>query len=113
MISSLLPHVLTINGGSSRIRFAIFETRASLPSYSRRIERIGQRGTNLVHVDAAGVPSPPFIVTAPDHRTAADFSLGWFERQSFPPSIQSVGHRVVRGMRHSAPERITPALLAA
>jgi acetate kinase len=104
--------VLTINGGSSSIRFAVFETGVSQPSCSGRIERIGLRGTNLVHVDAAGVASPPLRVRAADHRTAADFLLGWLERQAFFPFIRAVGHRVVHGMKHSAPERVTPALLA-
>jgi acetate kinase len=112
MTSSLRPYVLTINGGSSSIRFAVFETGATQASFSGRIERIGLRGTNLVHVDSHGASSPPLRVTAADHHTAADFLLGWLERQPFFPSIQAVGHRVVHGMKHSEPERVTPALLA-
>jgi acetate kinase len=112
MIPALPPHVLTINGGSSSIRFAIFEAGASRPSSSGRIERIGMRGTNLVHANEAGVASLPLRVTAPDHRTAAAFLIGWLERQCFFPSIRAIGHRVVHGMKHSAPERVTPVLLA-
>jgi acetate kinase len=107
-----LPGVLTLNGGSSSIRFAIFETSSGKRSYSGRIERIGLRGTNLFHVDAAGVSSPPLKVKTSDHSSVADFLIGWLEQQVFFPSIQAVGHRVVHGMHHTAPERITPKLLA-
>lgn len=106
------PLVLTINGGSSSIRFAVFAAGAARPSASGLIERIGQRGANLVHIDAAGVASPPLRVPTADHNAAAEYLLGWLEERTFFPSIRAVGHRVVHGMRHSEPERVTPALLA-
>ncbi len=106
------PHVLAINGGSSSIRFAVFETGAPPAVCSGRIERIGQRGTNLIHRDAAGVAAPPVRLATADHSTAVGCLLDWLERQAFFPSIEAVGHRVVHGMKHSAPERVTPALLA-
>ena len=38
--------------------------------------------------------------------------MDWLEQQPFFPSIAAVGHRVVHGMHHAVPEKITPKLLA-
>ena len=47
-----------------------------------------------------------------DHRAAVTFLMDWLETQPVFGSVIAVGHRVVHGMRHSAPERVTPKLLA-
>ena len=107
-----LPLVLTINGGSSSIRFAVFEIGGSVPSHSGRIERIGLRGTNLITADSRGSSPAPIRIAASNHRAAVEFLLNWLERQPFFAAINAAGHRVVHGMTHAAPERITPALLA-
>ena len=50
-------------------------------------------------------------LAACDHRTASGVLLGWLEEQPFFASIKAAGHRVVHGMKHSEPERVTSALL--
>ena len=111
-VASTLPLVLTINGGSSSIRFAVYEVGASIPSHTGRIDRIGLRGTNLTVANLSGRSPAPVRVAASNHRTAVEFLLKWLERQPFFAAIEAVGHRVVHGMKHSAPKRITPSLLA-
>ena len=59
-----------------------------------------------------GEAEDPRRLTAADHGTAVDFLLEWMEAQPVFASIKAVGHRVVHGMNHSAPERVTPKLLA-
>ncbi len=119
-MNSVSPCVLTINGGSSSIRFAVYAvgdrsrgTRA--PDFRRqlqgKIDRIGSKHPNLVVAGAAGKP-PPVRIAARSHRTAVGGLLDWLETQPVFASIQAVGHRVVHGLRHSAPEPITPKLLA-
>ncbi len=49
-------NVLTINGGSSSIRFAVYEAGETRPRLDGKIDRIGLRGTNLVVNDPAGTP---------------------------------------------------------
>ncbi len=39
------------------------------------------------------------------------FYLDWLESQQAFASVKAVGHRVVHGMAHSEPERVTPELL--
>lgn len=112
-MKSVLPCILTINGGSSSIRFAVHEAGATLRRrFDGRIERIGLRGTQLVVNDPAGKPNVPSRVAAADHRTAVGVLLDWLEAQPVFAAVKAVGHRVVHGMKHSRPERVTPRLLA-
>jgi len=112
-VSESGPGVLAINGGSSSIRFAIYEAGGTL---SRRlggkIDRIGVSGTTLTVDDSAKEPQGIPGHDAADHLTATEFLLGWLEVQPAFASVRAVGHRVVHGMRHTEPERITKALLA-
>lgn len=112
-MTSALPCVLTINGGSSSIRFAVYEAgdtpRRRLDG---KIDRIGLSGTNLIVNDPAGQRQGPRRLAAADHRTAAGVLLDWLGAQPVFASVQAAGHRVVHGMKHSEPERVTPKLLA-
>ena len=77
-----------------------------------KIDRIGLSGTNLV-VDDPSVPKrTPAPISGKGHPASVDFLLNWLESQPFFPSIEAIGHRVVHGMKHSEPMRITRKLLA-
>jgi acetate kinase len=105
--------ILTINGGSSSIRFAVHEAgETPRRRLDGKIDRVGLSGTNLTVNDPAGKPQSPRRLAAADHRTAVDFMLDWLEAQPVFASVKAVGHRVVHGMKHSEPERVTPKLLA-
>ncbi len=52
------------------------------------------------------------MTAAADHRRAVGFLLDWLGAQPVFTSVKAVGHRVVHGMKHSEPERVTPKLLA-
>src|ERR1700716_436475 len=106
-MKSALPCVLTINGGSSSIRFAVYEAgETPRRRLDGKIDRIGLSGTNLIVNDAAGKPVVPPRLAAADHRTAVGFLLDWIEAQPVFASIEAAGHRVVHGMKHSEPERV-------
>ena len=108
-----LPCVLTINGGSSSIRFAVFAAGATLQRrLAGKIDRIGRSGTCLVVDPPEGGTPERRRVKADDHGGAVDFLLHWLEAQSAFASVRAVGHRVVHGLTRPAPERVTPALLA-
>src|ERR1035437_6962524 len=112
-MKSALPCVLTINGGSSSIRFAVYEAGDALRrQLDGKIDRIGLSGTNLVVSDPSGNPQVSRRVAAASHGTAVGALLDWLEEKPGFASIKAVGHRVVHGMKHSEPERITPKLLA-
>jgi acetate kinase len=86
--------VLAINGGSSSIRFALFELGEPQHLLWRgKLDRVGMKGTNL-------------------HSPTVGRLLEWLEVQPDFASVTVIGHRVVHGMRHAAPELITAGLLA-
>lgn len=101
------PRILTINGGSSSIRFAVYEAGATLQRrLDGKIDRIGMRGTNLLVNDAGRRSRAPRRLTAGDHRTAVGFLMDWLATHPEFTSIVAVGHRVVHGMTHAEPERV-------
>jgi acetate kinase len=105
-------HILTINGGSSSIRFAIFE--ASSPPrrlLQGKMDRIGGDGPSLVVDDGAGHASTRITVDAEDHGAAIGFLMKWLASQPMFKTLRAVGHRIVHGMLHTEPERVTAALL--
>jgi acetate kinase len=108
-----MRRALAVNAGSSSIRFALFDLDGAprMKSWGK-IERIGLRGTNLVVGGSLGKHSRPRRLPAGDHRAAAALLLDFLSAQADFASIGAVGHRVVHGMGHSEPERVTPRLLA-
>ncbi|MEP6885587.1 MAG: acetate/propionate family kinase [Gammaproteobacteria bacterium] len=105
-----MPNVLTINGGSSSIRFALFEV--SLPPtrlLQGNLERIGSDDAAL-NVEY-GDGSTSTQIKADIKGSAIEYLMDWLESQPQFQSIDGVGHRVVQGMLHSDPELVTPQLL--
>jgi acetate kinase len=107
------PCVLTLNGGSSSIKFALFRLAPGLRRIlAGQIERIGRpEATLAVKGTAPGeVFSRP--VAAPDHRAAVGALMDWLEARLGPDGLTAVGHRVVHGgPKYSEPQRLTPALV--
>lgn len=104
--------VLTINGGSSSIKFALYQMGGPLKrSLHGKVDRIGLPGTNLTFNDPARNQQDSRGVEASDHRSAADFLIDWLEEQAGFASVRAVGHRVVHGMKYTQPVRMTPELL--
>jgi acetate kinase len=104
--------ILAINGGSSSIKFVLYEGgEAPKRRIYGAIDRIGLSGTNLTFSDAENNRHDSRILTASDHKAAATFLIDWIEEQYGFESVQAVGHRVVHGMHHTAPELVTQELL--
>lgn len=109
---SALPCILTLNGGSSSIRFAVFEARNRLARrLEGKIDRIGMSGTQLGVTGAAGAPRAARMLTSGERARPTRFLLDWLEAQPMFGSLSAVGHRLVHGLRYCEPERITPRLL--
>ena len=78
-----------------------------------KIDRIGLSGTNLTVNDPAGaIAGSSHASSPPTTARRSRFLLDWLEAQPVFASVKAVGHRVVHGMKHSEPERVTPKLLA-
>jgi acetate kinase len=107
--SSLL---LTINGGSSSIKFAIYEAGEPLKrGLHGKVDRIGLTGTNLTFNAPPKEQPESCPLVAVDHKSAANSLIDWLEKQTGFESVRAVGHRVVHGMKHIAPELVTQELL--
>jgi len=105
-------NILTINGGSSSIKFALYQVAEPLKRGLRgEIDRIGLSGTKLTFEDPLNKRHDSLLLTTSDHKSAANFLVDWIEKQNGFGSICAVGHRVVHGMHHTAPERVTQELL--
>ena len=104
--------ILTINGGSSSIKFAHYQIGELLErKFSGRIDRIGLSGTNLTFNDSTKNRQGSRSLATSDHKSAVTFLLDWLEEQDGFASVGAVGHRVVHGMQHTAPELVNQDLL--
>jgi len=104
--------ILTINGGSSSIKFAFYENDPSLRLVLEgRMERIGLPGTTLTIRSGDDQQEETFPVAGASHLPVEMIFLNWLEAKADFAQVRAVGHRVVHGMEHDAPERVTPALL--
>jgi acetate kinase len=107
------PRILTINGGSSSIKFALFEAN----DRHRRIlegaiERIGLPDAALRVKSLNQADNVSRSVTAPDHKAAVGALMDWIEERSGREALIAAGHRVVHGgPKYSKPQRITAEMV--
>jgi acetate kinase len=107
------PSVLTVNGGSSSIKFALFETGGPLRRIlSGAVERIGLADAVLRVKSATPSDDLARPVQAPDHIAAVGALMDWIEERGDRDGLAAVGHRVVHGgPRYGEPQRITPEMI--
>lgn len=104
--------VLTINGGSSSIKFVLYLIEMPLArKLTGKIDRIGISGTQLIFSDPSRGQQGTIDIEAADHNSAIDYLIDWLEEQVGFAQVTAVGHRVVHGMEHSDPERVSQRLL--
>jgi len=104
--------ILTINGGSSSIKFALYQTGKSLKKrFDGSVDRVGLPSTNLTFSESDGKHKDSLILESSDTRSAANFLIDWLEKKIDFSSIKGVGHRVVFGLNHTEPEPITQELV--
>ena len=108
----LARHILTINGGSSSIKFALFDIDQSLNQiFVGKIERIGLPNSSFQVKGLNPADNFSHAVEAPDHMTAVSVLINWFEK--YGRQIVAVGHRVVHGgPNYYQPELITNEMVA-
>jgi acetate kinase len=106
-----MPNILTMNAGSSSVRFAIFEaTRPLRRLLQGKMDRIGSGDTTL-SIDHGDQPSTHVELKSKWRDAPMDCLMDWLESQAPFKTIGGVGHRVVHGMLHTDPELVTVKLL--
>ena len=106
--------ILTINGGSSTIKIALFEAGDPLRRiFQGGIEQIGLPAANLRVKGVNPADDVSRLVTAPDHTAAVGALMDWLgERGRRAGTLAAVGHRVVHGgPKYSKPQRITAEMV--
>jgi len=105
-------NVLTINSGSSSIKFALYSSDGSWERIlNGKVDRIGITDTCLHFNNLKKNKKGNLKIEVSDHKSVAKFLIDWLEKQVDFSSINAIGHRVVYGMQHSIPELITSGLL--
>jgi propionate kinase len=108
--------ILTINSGSSTVRFALFADREPIGRIlSGTVDHVGTGRATLTVVEADGRRhdvNDPGLARATDRAAAATALVEWLDTRSARTSIAAVGHRVVHGgPDHGRQELVTPILL--
>jgi acetate kinase len=105
--------VLTINGGSSSIKFALFDADPMLRRIlAGRIERIGLPEATFVVKGLNEADNFTRPVTAANHTAAVGALMDWIEERIRRGELTAVGHRVVHGgPKYSEPQRITTQMV--
>ena len=105
--------ILTINGGSSSIKFALFDAGLNLQRILEgAIERIGLTGATFVVKGINKVDTFTRSITAANHTEAVGVLMDWVEERIQRSELTAVGHRVVHGgPKYSEPDRITTEMV--
>ncbi len=106
--------VLTVNGGSSSIKFALFQAEEGLRRIlGGRIEGIGLAEGKFVVKGAGPADSFSKSVVASDHKVAVNILMDWIQGRIQGGALAAVGHRVVHGgPKYWEPQPITTEMLA-
>jgi acetate kinase len=108
-----MTRILTINSGSSSVKFALFHMgQSETLELSGRMERIGLSGGVFKAKGADGKTLVDRQLDMPDHAAAFKALFDWLQEQAAAKNLDSVGHRIVHGgSEHTHPERLTPQLV--
>jgi acetate kinase len=102
--------ILTVNSGSSSIKFSIYSLPAEQLEVSGSLSRIGRNNSSFQVKDGRGETIHNEQPAITDHAAALKTLLDWLGRSDKPNAI---GHRIVHGgPKYTAPEIVTPELIA-
>lgn len=89
--------MLTVNSGSSSIKFALFDGPGQQRIVSGQVERIGLPDARFHARSSDGTTSCSELIDAATHEDAVAFILQWLAARRGLQVIDGVGHRVVHG----------------
>ena len=104
--------ILAINGGSSSIKFALFDTEGGIKElFHGELEGIGKKNSEVSFTN--DVTSKKFTsnTVIHDHKAAADFLINWLETEDGFDCLKAVGHRIVYGKGYTEPVEIGTDLM--
>ncbi len=107
-----LNTILTINGGSSSIKFALYQNDGSFNRLlDGKIERIGLADSTLSYSEEKENRNETLNPEAGDYKSAINFLMDWLDSKINFSILNGVGHRVVFGMQHTKAVLITEEIV--
>jgi acetate kinase len=105
--------VLTLNAGSSSLKFAVFTSgEPPVRVLAGAVARVGLPGSTLT-VSTPSTPARPEALDAPNHARALEAILARLDGRSSLARLAAAGHRLVHGGPHyEGAELVTPDVLA-
>lgn len=105
--------LLSLNGGSSSIKFAIFEfTHKLSPMLTGRIDDIGSSKVSFQVFGDDKTKNISKMIGQADYNSAVNILTDWLKEYSKDKQIIAIGHRIVfGGDSYSAPQQITQEML--
>ena len=105
-------NILTINGGSSSIKFGIYNKQENFEhKLYGKIERIGLKSSVLSFTDTTSIRKQSQPAKAADMQEAVDVLMTWLEKRKEFENLTAIGHRIVHGMEYTDAQSITASLL--
>jgi acetate kinase len=105
-------NILTINGGSSSIKFAVFKIDSNLIQNIRgKIDRIGTEDASLSFIESNSKQHKVEKIKANNYNSAATHLLNWLDNKIGFDSINATVHRVVHGMNRTEPQIVDEKLI--
>ena len=108
-----MKNILSINGGSSSIKFALYELEGDLRKiFEGSIERIGLPKATLRVKGVDQTDNFSKDILAGDQKAAVGILMDWIEKRIGADSLTAVGHRMVQGgPKYSEPQLVTKEIL--
>lgn len=111
-MKSVKRNILAVNGGSSSLKFALYENAANPKIIiSDQIKRIGVDGTKFTVTNHVSNKKSNIKLNASDFKELIVFFVYWLKKQKNYGKITGIGHRIVYGMKHTKAEIIDDNLL--
>jgi acetate kinase len=105
-------NILTINAGSTSIKFAIYNVDNSIVEIvSGSINHIGTIDSKFQFRNTILNEETTIVIDLPDFNFAATYLIHWLEKQECFKQVNVIGHRLVHGMQHQKAEKINSELI--
>lgn len=114
MINKEQYRILTINSGSSSIKFSLYEMeQVEVLIMVGEIKSIGQ-SDSIFHAKNAGVEDLiEKRINIPSHDEALQMLFNWLKSKAYDHNLDAIGHRMVHGgTKYKMPQLITEELIA-
>ena len=107
-------YVLTINSGSSSIKFALFRVGHPLKSIlTGKFERVGLPDGEVTVTDVATNRREQRAIPTPNHAACVRPLVELLENKVSLTAVRAIGHRVVHGgIRYTTTQRVTGEMIA-